>query len=257
LKQSSASVAISDPVGHHDAMTTTGPAAPRTARERFRRQMTAEIKDVARRHLADSGAAALSLRAVARDVGLVSSAVYRYFPSRDDLLTALIVDAYDAVGEAAERAEEATAGAPVGERWAALAAAVRDWATGRPHEYALVYGSPVPGYRAPTETVDPASRPALVLLRLLRDGVASGEIADGETGRLSRGLRHDLAVLRAGAAPGVPDAVLARGLLVWTQLFGQITFELFGHLHNVIDDTDALFALQVRATTDLLVGGAA
>jgi AcrR family transcriptional regulator len=235
-------------------MTTTGPPAPRTARERFREQMTTEIKDVARRHLADAGAAALSLRAVARDVGLVSSAVYRYFPSRDDLLTALIVDAYDAVGEAAERAEAATIGAPVGERWGALAAAVRDWAIGRPHEYALVYGSPVPGYRAPTETVDPASRPALVLLRLLRDGVASGEIADGETGRLSRGLRHDLARLRADVAPGVPDAVLARGLLVWTQLFGQISFELFGHLHNVIDDTDALFVLQVRATTGVLVG---
>ena len=79
-------------------MTTTT-AASRTARDRARAELTEEIKAVARRHLAEHGSAALSLRAVAREVGMVSSAVYRYFPSRDDLLTALIIDAYDAVGE--------------------------------------------------------------------------------------------------------------------------------------------------------------
>ena len=92
--------------------TTTPPGtASRTARDRARVELTEEIKAVARRHLAEQGSAALSLRAVAREVGMVSSAVYRYFPSRDDLLTALIIDAYDAVGERAEAAERTRTGA--------------------------------------------------------------------------------------------------------------------------------------------------
>ncbi|HEY5170592.1 MAG TPA: TetR/AcrR family transcriptional regulator, partial [Acidimicrobiia bacterium] len=149
--------------------TPTG-SVSRTARDRARRELTEEIKAVARRHLADQGSAALSLRAVAREVGMVSSAVYRYFPSRDDLLTALIVDAYDAVGECAEAAEHAARNRGVVARWSNLCEAVRAWALANAHEYALIYGSPVPGYAAPETTIGPASRVPLVLMRLLADG---------------------------------------------------------------------------------------
>ena len=94
--------------------------ASRTARERVRAELTREITDVARGQLATEGAGGLSLRAVAREMGMVSSAIYRYFPSRDDLLTALIVDGYNAIGEVAERADAAC---PAGEhagRWLAV-----------------------------------------------------------------------------------------------------------------------------------------
>src|SRR5579859_6882260 len=122
----------------------TAPGAPRTARERARAELTREIKEEARRQLAEVGANGLSLRAVARELGMVSSALYRYYPSRDDLLTALIIDAYNALGDAAERAIAATAG-PSARQWLAACHAVRGWAVSRPHEYALIYGSPVPG----------------------------------------------------------------------------------------------------------------
>src|SRR5436305_3883754 len=111
-----------------------------SARERVRAELTAEITDAARRQLAEVGAAALSLRAVARELGMVSSAVYRYFPSRDDLLTSLIVDAFDAVGRAAEEAMDAHQ-PRVLPRWMAVAGAIRQWALDNPHDYALVYGS--------------------------------------------------------------------------------------------------------------------
>ena len=145
-----------------------------SARERVRAELTAEITDAARRQLAEVGAAALSLRAVAREVGMVSSAVYRYFPSRDDLLTRLIIDGYDDLGVAAEAEDDPTA-APA-ERWLAVCRAVRAWALTHPHEYALLYGSPVPGYSAPVDTVPAASRVGIVLGRILGDAARDGAL---------------------------------------------------------------------------------
>ena len=234
-------------------MATTTPNASRTARDRARVELTEEIKAVARRHLAEDGSAALSLRAVAREVGMVSSAVYRYFPSRDELLTALIIDAYDAVGERAEAAESASRDRAVDVRWLKVCEAIRAWALSNPHEYALIYGSPVPGYAAPEATIGPASRVPLVLLRLLTDGVARDEIVAGETPAMARAIRSDFAQLRRTAAPAVPDAVLSRGLAAWSQVLGTINLEMFGHLHNVIHDYDAFFTLQMRRACEFLV----
>jgi AcrR family transcriptional regulator len=231
--------------------------APRTARDRARAELTGEIKAVARRHLAEEGSAALSLRAVAREVGMVSSAVYRYFPSRDDLLTALIVDAYDAVGATAESALDEARRRGVVARWVHVTAAIRRWALANPHEYALIYGSPVPGYAAPQDTIDPATRVSFVLLGIVVDGVASGEIETRDATPAPRAVRGDLAQLRAFAAPGVPDAVLSRALLAWAELFGSISLEMFGHLHQVIHDYDAFFELQMRRAAEFLVAGAA
>ena len=209
---------------------------------------------MARRHLAEHGSAALSLRAVAREVGMVSSAVYRYFPSRDDLLTALIIDAYDAVGERAEAADRDARSRSTAARALAVCEAVRAWARANAHEYALIYGSPVPGYAAPEATILPASRVPLVLLRLLGDGIRNGDIATGASPPMTRATRADLAQLRRTAAPDVPDAVLSRGLALWAQVLGTINLEMFGHLHNVIHDYDAFFTLQMRTACATLVG---
>ena len=132
-----------------------GMTVVRTARERARTEIVAAIKASAAEQLATSGAAALSLRAVARDLGLASSALYRYFPSRDALLTALIVDAFDAVGAVAEQADAAAvaAGATRHAGGSPCAGPSAGWAVAHPHDYALVYGSPVPGYAAPQDTV--------------------------------------------------------------------------------------------------------
>lgn len=227
-----------------------------TARQRARAEITGEILAVARRHLTESGAAALSLRAVAREVGMVSSAVYRYFPSRDDLLTRLIVDAYDAVADAAEAGDASAARADIVGRYVGAGTAVRRWAVAHPQEYALVYGTPVPGYAAPADTIDPALRVSMVMLHLLTEGVAAGTISPEDRIETTRAVRSDLAGVRA-LAPGVPDGVLSRGLVAWTQLFGHISFELFGHLHQVIHDFDGFFDLQARRMARYVVDGPA
>jgi AcrR family transcriptional regulator len=218
------------------------PGAPKTARARVRAELTSEIKDVARRQLGESGAAALSLRAVARELGMVSSAVYRYFPSRDELLTALIVDAYEAVGAVATKAEKKIKRGDLPGRWMATAKAMRTWAVAHPQEYALIFGSPIPGYQAPQDTIDPAGRIPTLLLAIVNE---RGQVAT-EAPPIPRSVRADLRALRKLAAPETDEAQLARALMAWSQLVGLISFELFGHLNNVIHDYKAHFEYQMQ-----------
>jgi len=232
-------------------MTAT-PSASRNARERARAELTREIKQEARRQLAAHGANGLSLRAVARALGMVSSALYRYFPSRDELLTALIIDAYDALGQAAEDAEasaEASAPADTRGRWRAVCHAVRDWARANPHEYALIYGSPVPGYRAPRETVGPAIRVPQVIGRVLADTPDTGS---GPDLPLPPVLAQQTATVAEAIAPGTAGPVIARGLIAWTQLFGMISFELFGQFAGSTDPADAFFGYAVEQMADFI-----
>jgi AcrR family transcriptional regulator len=172
---------------------------------------------------------------------MVSSAVYRYFPSRDDLLTVLIVDSYDSLGDAAERAEEAVRRDDHAGRWLAVCRAVRDWALAHPHEYSLLYGSPVPGYVAPATTTAPGTRIPRLLLRLLADAVAAGAAPD--PGRVPAKVRPVVqAVLDSVDVPdGLPEAAVVRGLLAWAALFGAVSLEVFGQYGRDLPDARALF----------------
>jgi AcrR family transcriptional regulator len=214
----------------------------KTARERVRAEITQEITDIARARLAADGAAALSLRAVARDLGMVSSAVYRYFSSRDELLTALIIEGYDALGAAVEQADAACPREDYAARWRSATRAARDWAVAHPHEYALLYGSPVPGYQAPEDTIVPAARAATVFGRLVSDAHAAGALRPDPTRTPAPPeLSADLEQLRDAVMPGVPPDVAATALTTWASIFGVISFELFGQFKNVITDLPAYF----------------
>ena len=233
-------------------MSQTGQGRPsvlRAARERTRTEITGQILDAARRHLATEGASGLSLRAIARELGVSSSGVYRYVASRDELLTRLIVAAYDALGAAAEAQEAAVARADLADRWSAVCDAVRGWALANPNEYALIYGTPVPGYVAPVATIAPAARVSSVLLGILSDAAGHLPPAVAEDD-VPPGGREALAPLRSVAGPGVPDALLQRGLMALAALFGTVSFELFGQLHGIVGeqpgDREAFFAESVR-----------
>ncbi len=212
--------------------------------------MRRAIVDAARARLATEGPAQLSLRAVARDVGMVSSAVYRYVASRDALLTALIVEAYDALGTAAEAAEAEVDEADLRARWHALCRGARTWAHDRPQEWALLFGSPVLGYAAPQDTVDPAMRIPRRMVALLHAAAASGV-------RLpERELPDDLV---AAIAPTheffgaeLPGEVVVRGLMAWTHLTGAISHELFGHRHGAVDPSDLFFDAEMDRMADLV-----
>lgn len=182
-------------------------------------------------------------------MGLASSALYRYYPSRDALLTQLIIDAYNELGEAAEQAEAHVARPDRGGRYRAIARTVRTWAVANPHEFALIYGSPVPGYAAPEDTIDPAMRVSRLLVELI-DGV------DPVPARIDTPVPTSLAAqlsgINATMSTDVDHAVLAVGVGLWAQLFGLVSFELFGTFNNVFDDADAIFEFHVdRAVRSL------
>ncbi len=188
-----------------------------------------DIVRIGRAHLATDGAAALSLRAIARDLGVVSSAVYRYVESRDELLTLLVVDGYDELGDAVDVALGKVDRSDHAGRMVAIGRAVRTWALAEPATYALLFGSPVPGYEAPAErTTGPGTRVIVRLVEVWEDAWVAGALTLPDEPVGPRRLSRDLARVRRELGITAPDAAIARGMLAWAALFGCVSFELFG-----------------------------
>jgi AcrR family transcriptional regulator len=235
---------------HYGLVPKTIPKAP-GVRARVRAELTAEIKSSARRQLAADGAATLSLRAIAREMNMASSAIYRYFASRDDLLTALIVDAYDSIGSAVEQADATMQRDNCVGRFTAIATSIRDWAHTNPHEYALIYGSPVPGYAAPDDTIDPAVRVPMALISVLVDRWENPDLAPLYSSRdKDAALAAPLAELADFVEGRIPMSVLAMGVRSWGEIFGLVNLELFGHFNNAITDPAAFYAYAIAELAD-------
>ncbi|MBJ8339257.1 WHG domain-containing protein [Antrihabitans sp. YC3-6] len=215
-----------------------------TPRERARVQTLEDITRIGRDHLAKEGAAALSLRAVARDLGVVSSAVYRYVKSRDELLTLLVVDAYNELGD---EVDAALADAPADdyrEQFRAIGWAVRSWALREPARYALLFGSPVPGYAAPAEqTTGPGTRVITALVGLYERAYRSGDLTIPTTVAAPAELHRSFAAIRTQFDLEAPDELIARGVFAWAGLFGVVNFEVFDQYGpHTFSDKSALFA---------------
>ena len=215
-----------------------------------RERIEAQIIELGRRHLVEHGAAGLSLRAIARDLGMVSSAVYRYVSSRDELLTMLLIDAYSELADVVDRAREA-----IPDMWSddvvAIARATRSWAIAQPASWALLYGSPVPGYHAPAErTVGPGTRVIGALFDAVAAGIATGDImltnhpAPQPISSDFERIRHEFGF------PG-DDSVIAKYFAIWAGVVGAISLEVFGQYGaDTLSDVQTVFDTQVR----LLVG---
>lgn len=222
-----------------------------TARQRARAELEQAIKQTAARHLAAGGAAALSLRAVARELGLASSALYRYYPSRDALLTALIVDAYDAIGAVAEAVDGGRDREDPGQRWLAVCRAVRSWALAHPHAWALVYGTPVPGYAAPQDTVASAIRLARVMALVVAAAMDDGSLRPPRRPLPGPRLVTPAVVGVIGRQPQAPyEDLLERALVLLVALTGAVSYELFGHTVGAITDDAAWFDVAMAVAAE-------
>jgi AcrR family transcriptional regulator len=220
-------------------------SASQSARARVRRELTAEIKAAASVALARDGAVGLSLRGVARDVGMSPSALYRYFASRDELLTELIIDAYHSLADQMEGA--ATADAPF-DRWVAVARALRCWAFARPHEWALLYGSPVPGYHAPERTVPAALRVPRALADVVEAAQAADQVGWGGDARPPADALASVAPIGPGLPTTLPPDLMVAVIVAWEQLAGAVSLDLFGHFAGGLTDPQAVFDYVASAT---------
>ncbi|KOU30973.1 TetR family transcriptional regulator [Streptomyces sp. WM6373] len=214
---------------------------------------SAVVKDSARRQLVELGAAGLSLDLVARGSGLAVTDVEAVFPHRDDLLTALVIDAYDASGAAMEQADRAAAdaGAPAGARLLAAARALRQWSFANPAEFTLIYGSPVPGYHAPQDTVPPASRTPAVLAGILRSALEGGELTPPRRRLPGPSLLRPEALDLFGGTPPAPFSdIVERGIALWSSLIGLLVFQVFSRTHDSVRDEAAYFDYAVAVTAE-------
>ncbi|WP_145942972.1 TetR/AcrR family transcriptional regulator [Corynebacterium glyciniphilum] len=202
---------------------------PRRTHAQARAEMRDGILRLGREQLATRSAADLSVREIARGLGVASSAVYRHVKNRDELVTLLVIDAYNDLAEAAtpmSRTDSADITEPSA-LLSSLAHHIRSWAVANPTRWALIYGTPIPGYAAPAEeTTPPGTRVMAALLEIL----AHGTVGD-PTPPPSPGLA---AKLQASAAelgmPGMSPQFLAAGVDVWMSLIGTISAEVFDQL---------------------------
>lgn len=216
--------------------------AVRSPRERYREQVRGEIKAHAWTQVAMTGAAALSLNAIAREMGISGPALYRYFRSRDELITDLVLDAYRDL--AATCLAAVAQGDPPKARLAAVAAAMRGWALAAPHRYLLIYGTPVPGYQAPPA----ATAAAATVMTILLDAFAELGTAHGPVPEAAAALDRHLAAHREWAAghPAAADA-LRRALTFWTRLHGVVSLEVAGHFTGMKFDPAVLYSAETEA----------
>ncbi|MHC0428881.1 TetR-like C-terminal domain-containing protein [Streptomyces sp. O3] len=211
------------------------------------------IKETARRQLAKLGANGLSLDGVARDSGLTVADVEAAFPHRDDLLTALVIDAYDASGAAMEQADQAAvdAGASAGARLLTVTRALRRWSFDNPADFTLIYGSPVPGYDAPQDTVPPASRTPAVLAGIVRSALEGGELTPPRRAVPGPPLLLPAAMELFGGAPDAPFSdIIERGIVLWSNLIGLLVFQVFSRTHDSVRNESAFFDYAIAVAAE-------
>jgi len=217
-------------------------------RKRISEQTAQEIKDIARGLLEEKGTAGLSLRAIAREMGMSAPAIYTYFPSMDDLITALIVDAFNDYADTLEAASSACETQGLVPQLMAVTLAYREWAVTNRTQFQLIYGSPIPGYDAPREVTLPAVlRTGNVFIELVKQLEAAGEMPAPDTSAvIPPTVAHHL---QEAAGPDAPEVEVHRLYMIygiWVILHGMVTLEVFNHLQGTVGDTAAFYEAQVR-----------
>ncbi|MCC9738896.1 TetR-like C-terminal domain-containing protein [Streptomyces sp. MNU89] len=215
--------------------------------------LTEAVKATARQLLVKLGAAGLSPEAVAREGGLAVAEVEAVFPHRDDLLTALVIDAYNNSAAAMERADRDAreAGASAGARLLAVTRALRQWSFDNPGEFTLIYGSPVPDYHAPQDTVPPASRTPAVLAGIVRSALEAGELAPPRREVPGPPLLLPEAVQVFGGTPPAPFSdIIERGIVLWSSLIGLLVFQVFSRTHDSVRDESAFFDYAIAVAAE-------
>jgi AcrR family transcriptional regulator len=222
---------------------------PRSRDDQQYQAFRERILEVARQQMAAHGTAGLGLRAIARELEVTAPALYRYFPTHDDLITALVIEGFTGLAEAVEAARDAHSHLSLREQLRVVLLAYRQWAVDHPVDFQLIYGSPIPGYHAPAEvTVPIVVRGFTVIVGLIEALYQSGQLTrETVYHHIPPITQHYLHERIARDQYPVSDVAMYMGIVGWGQLHGIIMLELFGHLGPVVGDLDAYYAGQVES----------
>ncbi|MCB5168264.1 TetR/AcrR family transcriptional regulator [Streptomyces bambusae] len=217
--------------------------ATQSRRARLRAEATSEIKAIALRHMAAGGPASISLRAIAREMGMTAGAIYSYFGSRDDLITALTADVYDSLADVLEASHRTAPDDAPHERVLAHARAYRTWAIAHPDEFRLIYGDPVPGYEAPEDgpAQEAEHRLCAALLGLVAAAWPQAAAAREQGGYEWTDFQPGLVAMARSTFPDLPPAAVALCLRVWSRMHGLLALEVYGHLRHQVHDPEKLY----------------
>jgi AcrR family transcriptional regulator len=219
---------------------------PPTMRERYRAQVRQEVKEAALRQLAQAGPGGLSISAIGKQLGVSGPALYRYFASRDDLLSELVIDAYHDLANSLKAATSQVPSDNPRGRFGALARAYRRWALAEPHRYRLLFGPPLPGFEAHAQRLVEASLAAMhLLLDVLREfGVGAAN--------LSQPVAAELTAWAQQRNQRIDPGIALHAVLIWSQLHGIVSLEIAGNFASMGIDADQLFEVQLTAITATL-----
>ena len=203
------------------------------------------VKQVARQQMAELGTAGLSLRAIAREMAITAPAIYNYFPRLEDMITALIVDAFTALGDAIEQADAVT-GSNL-QKMRSMIMTYRQWAVEHPVDFQLIFGNPIPGYVAPMEVTAPlARRPFQTLYIHFAEAQRQQEIRVPACYQQVPGeISAHLARWKREADAEVDDALFCLLMIAWARIHGMVVLELNHHLQPTIGDAEALYRFEV------------
>jgi len=220
--------------------------SPRPRTDERQPNLQEAIKDTAWKQIAESGSASLSLRAIARELGITAPAIYNYYPSRDDLVTALIVDAFTSLAEAQEASLLGLEGNRRAVRLSALGLAYREWAVTYPQRYHLIFGTPIPNYTAPEEVTLPAAAQALVpLIQSIQDLASAGELRTERLAEMPPKLKSMLGAW-SKVAGGFDPEVLYLALVIWSRVHGLVMLEITHQIPSFFDDPAEMYRQEIK-----------
>lgn len=219
----------------------------RRRREEYRTQTYSDIKKAARTQMAHYGTAGITLRGIARELGMTAPALYHYFSSLDELITSLVIDAFESLASTMQEASTNPQLQTISAKTKATMLAYRGWALMHPIDFQLIFGNPIPGYAAPAEITTPlARRPFETLLELIVEGWESGEFhipPDYES--LPETILNNLQVFQQSIGNAIPPGYLYFLIVSWSRGHGMVMLELFEHSTQILGDTAAFYEFEV------------
>jgi AcrR family transcriptional regulator len=221
--------------------------SPRPKQNEQHPNLEAAIKETAWKQITEFGASALSLRAIARELNITAPAIYNYFQRRDDLVTALIVDAFTSLGESQKNSLTNLPEDDLAARLTTLGLAYRDWAVVYPQRYQLIFGTPIPGYKAPADITVPAAAWSLVsLIETVQAIYISGRLRMDRFAEMTPELESMLEAWSQFAG-GTDAKVLYTALVIWSRVHGLVALEIGNQMPSFITDPGEIYRREISA----------